>query len=103
LIIHSENDEIIPYGHGESLYAAAAEPKAMLTLDAPHIGGNFSEVKQQGLLQFFNQQCHEWLFNMPATTSPISNKAHMRIASRDCENTSRDVNSMSNTKQPTIS
>jgi len=58
LIIHSENDEIIPYGHGESLYAAAAEPKAMLTLDAPHIGGNFSEVKQQGLLQFFNQQCH---------------------------------------------
>lgn len=58
LIVHSENDEIIPYSHGETLFAAAQEPKAMLTLDAPHIGGNFTEVKQQGLLQFFNQQCH---------------------------------------------
>ncbi len=58
LIIHSEKDEIIPYEQGESLYAAAAQPKAMLTLDAPHIGGNFSAIKQQGLLQFFSQHCH---------------------------------------------
>lgn len=58
LILHSQADEIIPYHHGEKNYQAAAEPKQMLTLkDAPHIGGNFSEEKQQGLLDFFNQQC----------------------------------------------
>lgn len=57
LIVHSTKDEIIPYRHGEQLFANATEPKAMLTLDSPHIGGNFSEKKQQNLLQFFNQQC----------------------------------------------
>lgn len=57
LIVHSTKDEIIPYRHAEQLFAQAAEPKAMLTLDAPHIGGNFSEIKQQGLLRFFNQEC----------------------------------------------
>ena len=61
LIVHSENDEIIPYEQGLALYEAAQAPKALLTLDGPHIGGNFSEVKQQGLLQFFQQQCHEGL------------------------------------------
>ncbi|MBC8466839.1 MAG: alpha/beta hydrolase, partial [Deltaproteobacteria bacterium] len=32
LIVHSRNDEIIPYKHGRALYAAAKEPKRFLEL-----------------------------------------------------------------------
>lgn len=57
LVVHSENDEIIPYEQGLRLYAAAQEPKALLTLTAAHIGGTFTGVKQQGLLDFWQQHC----------------------------------------------
>lgn len=36
LVVHSRDDEIIPYSHGESLYAAARPPKQMLTLRGGH-------------------------------------------------------------------
>jgi fermentation-respiration switch protein FrsA (DUF1100 family) len=39
LIIHSRDDEIIPYHHGEDLYAAALEPKYLLTIRGDHNGG----------------------------------------------------------------
>ena len=31
VIIHDRNDKVVPYHHGEQLFAAAGEPKAMLT------------------------------------------------------------------------
>ena len=39
LIVHSPNDEIIPYKHGRALYAAAKEPKRFLELRGGHNDG----------------------------------------------------------------
>lgn len=39
LVVHSEEDEIIPYRHGRALYAAARSPKAFLTLRGDHNAG----------------------------------------------------------------
>ena len=36
LIAHSRNDDIIPFTHGEALYAAAHEPKQFLVLSGGH-------------------------------------------------------------------
>ena len=36
LIIHSPQDEVLPYEMGERLFTAAAEPKEFLRLDGPH-------------------------------------------------------------------
>ena len=36
LVIHSRDDEIIPYHHGESIFAAANEPRAFLALEGGH-------------------------------------------------------------------
>lgn len=39
LVIHSPGDDIIPFAHGERLYAAAKEPKAFLELRGGHNDG----------------------------------------------------------------
>ena len=39
LVVHSQQDEIIPYDMGESIFAAAPEPKQMLVLTGDHNGG----------------------------------------------------------------
>lgn len=36
LVAHGREDEIIPYRHGEQIFAAAAEPRAWLELDGGH-------------------------------------------------------------------
>lgn len=39
LIVHSQQDEIIPFDMGEAIFAAAPEPKEMLVLSGDHNGG----------------------------------------------------------------
>lgn len=39
LVIHSRDDEIVPFDHGRRLYAIAAEPKRLLELDGGHNDG----------------------------------------------------------------
>ncbi len=41
LVVHSPDDEIIPYSHGEQLFAAAQEPKDFLNLSGGHNEGVF--------------------------------------------------------------
>jgi fermentation-respiration switch protein FrsA (DUF1100 family) len=36
LVVHSRDDEIIPYHHGEQIFAAAKEPRALLTIAGGH-------------------------------------------------------------------
>ena len=36
LVIHSRNDEIIPYHHGERIFESAAEPRTLLPLQGSH-------------------------------------------------------------------
>ncbi len=39
LIVHSVDDDIIPFSHGEKLFLAAAEPKTFLKIYGDHNGG----------------------------------------------------------------
>jgi len=39
LVVHSQQDEIIPFDMGQSIFAAAPEPKEMLVLSGDHNGG----------------------------------------------------------------
>jgi fermentation-respiration switch protein FrsA (DUF1100 family) len=36
LVVHSADDEIAPFAHGEAIFAAAAEPKSFLRLRGGH-------------------------------------------------------------------
>jgi len=54
LLIHSRDDEMIPYQYGEQLYQTAAPPKQFLETRGPH-GGTFNEVgNRAALLMFLN-------------------------------------------------
>jgi hypothetical protein len=39
LVIHSPDDEIVPYTHGRALYQAANEPRSFLEIAGDHNGG----------------------------------------------------------------
>jgi fermentation-respiration switch protein FrsA (DUF1100 family) len=56
LIVHSRDDEIIPYHHGEAIFAAAGEPRALLTLSGSHNGAHIVSEKPyvEGLRAFLH-------------------------------------------------
>jgi len=53
LVIHGRRDDIVPYAHGEALFAAAREPRSFLGYDGPHIGGFMDARNRELLLEFF--------------------------------------------------
>lgn len=57
LVVHSADDEIIGYAHAEALYAAAPDPKRLLTLRGDHNAGfvQSGEVYVEGLRSFIDQ------------------------------------------------
>jgi fermentation-respiration switch protein FrsA (DUF1100 family) len=57
LVIHSPQDEIIPYAHGQRLYEAAAPPKAFLALRGDHNTGFLASgrVYVEGLDAFLRE------------------------------------------------
>ena len=57
LIVHSVDDEIIPFRHGQKLYEAAREPKRLLEIRGDHNGGFLITGKryEQGLQDFLRQ------------------------------------------------
>ncbi|WP_244859965.1 alpha/beta hydrolase [Nitrosococcus oceani] len=52
LLIHSKEDEIIPYHHGEELFAAARSPKFFLSTHTRHIGTFNVREYRHALLHF---------------------------------------------------
>jgi len=58
LVVHSREDEIIPFDMGQSIFAAAPEPKGMLVLTGDHNGGFLLNRKQYlaALGKFLDQQ-----------------------------------------------
>ncbi|ADJ27838.1 alpha/beta hydrolase [Nitrosococcus watsonii] len=54
LLIHSKEDEIIPYHHGEELFAAARSPKFFLSTDTRHIGTFNVREYRHALLHFLD-------------------------------------------------
>lgn len=62
LVIHSAQDEIIPFHHGQALFEAATEPKSLLEISGGHNDGFILDRQryQQGIGEFLDQ-----VFKMP--------------------------------------
>ncbi len=56
LIVHSREDEIIPFEHGQALFALASEPKRFLEIHGSHDQGFYvsGETYRQGLREFLH-------------------------------------------------
>lgn len=56
LVIHSRDDEIIPYHHGQAIFEAASEPKTLLTIGGTHNDGFIrdEDVYLQGIRGFLD-------------------------------------------------
>jgi len=59
LVIHSRDDEIIPFRHGQSLYRAANEPKQFLELQGDHNNGVLQSG--QAYLQTLDTFLSSWI------------------------------------------
>jgi len=57
LVVHSPEDEVIPFGHGERLFAAAREPKEFLQIHGAHDEGfSLNGFRyQQGIADFLDR------------------------------------------------
>lgn len=57
MIVHSSEDEVIPFHHGKRLYEAANEPKAFLEIEGPHDQGFYTTGQRytEGLSRFLAQ------------------------------------------------
>jgi len=53
LLVHGRRDEIVGYHHAEALFAAAREPRFLLSYDGPHIGSFQDPEIRRALLAFF--------------------------------------------------
>lgn len=56
LVVHSRDDEIIPFHHGEKIYAAANQPKTFLEIRGGHNDGHAvsAAAYRDGMLAFLN-------------------------------------------------
>ncbi len=57
LILHSRDDEIIPFEHGRRLYEAASPPKDFMELRGPHIAAAGDPAVQEDILAFIERAC----------------------------------------------
>jgi hypothetical protein len=58
LVVHSRDDEIAPFRHGEAIFAAAPEPRTLLELDGTHNEAHVLSERAYvaGLRAFLDQQ-----------------------------------------------
>jgi len=56
LMIHSRQDEIIPFSHGKKLFAEAKEPKQFLEIQGSHNEGFYisDQIYKKGILKFLD-------------------------------------------------
>lgn len=57
LVLHSDEDEVVPFKHGERLFEAASEPKEFQRLHGTHIASLRDPDVRNRLLQFTEQHC----------------------------------------------
>ncbi len=55
LIVHSREDELVPFRHAERLFRAAREPKELLEIAGPHRGLPYQEVYVKGIERFLDR------------------------------------------------
>ncbi len=58
LIIHSREDEIIPYRFGEALFEAASEPKQTMSATGSHIRAAADPAVREAILAFMRHYAH---------------------------------------------
>ena len=70
LVVHSRDDEIIPYTHGEQLFAAATEPKQFLELRGGHNDGYHvsRKVYTKAVQQFLDEI-------LPLSSQPVGSNS----------------------------
>lgn len=56
LIMHSQNDPVVPYANGQALYLAAEKPKQFITLTGGHAAGARDPVIQERMLAFLDDE-----------------------------------------------
>ncbi|WP_290524023.1 alpha/beta hydrolase [Alcanivorax sp.] len=56
LVMHSDEDEVVPYAHGERLYAAAQAPKTFQPLHGSHGQSTRDPAVQQRIVDFLDEQ-----------------------------------------------
>ena len=56
LVVHSRDDEIVPFHHGEAIFSAASEPKTFLEIRGGHNDAHArsAETYRDGIRQFLN-------------------------------------------------
>lgn len=66
LVIHSPQDEVIPFAHGQRLYAAANEPKDFLEIQGSHNEGFLDSlpVYEAGIRRFIEKIFYQNYWNM---------------------------------------
>ena len=57
LVMHSREDQVIPFEHGRAVFEAAEAPKSFQPLSGGHIQSARSEAVRQRLLQFMGNEC----------------------------------------------
>lgn len=70
LIIHSKQDQIIPYSFGNALFAKAKHPKQFVATQGPHIGTFSSETNRIAFLSFLNAATDSSLSNTSPRIEP---------------------------------
>lgn len=55
LVMHSDEDEVVPYAHGERLYAAASAPKTFQPLHGAHGQSTRDPAVQQRIVDFLEE------------------------------------------------
>jgi len=57
LIIHSRNDEFVPFSHAQKLYERANQPKEIYVVEGPHTGLDraYTEEYREKVKNFFKK------------------------------------------------
>lgn len=74
MVLHSRDDKVVPFAHGERLFAAALEPKTFVTVDGSHGQAVQSAATRQQIMQFM-QHCTSGP-EPAALTEPVKQQWH---------------------------
>jgi fermentation-respiration switch protein FrsA (DUF1100 family) len=73
LFLHSRSDTIVPYRHGEAMFARAANPKRFVTLEGGHIYDNAVDADRYaaGIHEFLAEVVH-WQVRTPKPSAGVA-------------------------------
>jgi uncharacterized protein len=73
LFLHSPNDTIIPFPHGEAMFARAAEPKRLVRLTGGHIFPNAEDAdRYSAAIHDFLSEVVHWPVAMPRRSAGVA-------------------------------